>query len=128
MLLTLLALPLLALDCPALRRGSTFEVRPGVSANLRQTGNETFTLGSGAQMIRASGECSTASNDDPAAVVANFNFDGWRDVALRSGTYVITGYYDLYLYRPQIRMFQKSQYSGSQEFTFAGNSFPEPDS
>ena len=128
MLLTLLALPLLSLDCPALRRGSTFEVRPGVSASLRQTGDERFILRTGAQALQARGECSTASNDDSAAVVADFNFDGWRDVALRSATYVITGYYDLYLYRPQTRMFQKNQYSGSQDFTFAGNSFPEPDS
>lgn len=137
MLLALLALAPTELSCAALRKGVRFEVRPGVSATLRLTGDKRFalrqftsrqfTLRTGAQTVQITGECSTASADDPAAVVADFNFDGWQDVAVRTGTYVIAGFYDLFLYRPAIRSFQKNQYGGSQAFNFAGNSFPSPD-
>lgn len=111
MFLTLLALPLLQLDCAALRRGSTFELRPGVSATLRQTGNERFTLSTRSHTVRASGDCNPDFEMD--ALVADFNFDGWRDVAVPTGTGYggVNTFYELYFYRPQSRTFQKSQYT-----------------
>lgn len=117
MLLTLLALPLLQLDCAALRRGSTFELRPGVSATLRQTGNERFTLSIRSHTVRASGDCNL--NFGMNALVADFNFDGWRDVAMPTSTGYggVNTFYELYFYRPQSRTFQKSRYTDALKST-----------
>ena len=115
MLFTLLALPLLHLDCPALRRGTAFEVRPGVSASLRQTGDERFILSTGSQALRATGNCNPEFEMD--ALVADFNFDGWRDVPIDTGYGGVNTFYDLYFYRPQSRTFQKSRYAD----TLSGN-------
>ena len=73
MLLALLALPLLQLGCTALRGGVSFEVGPRVSATLKQTQDERFTLQSGVQVLQLSGECN--SDFGMNALVADFNFD-----------------------------------------------------
>jgi hypothetical protein len=113
MLLTLLALPLLQLDCPALRRGTTFEVGPGLRAALKQTGDARFTLSTGTQSLQATGDCNP--NFGMNALVADFNFDGWRDVAVPDSTGYggVNTFYTLYFYRPASRAFQKSRYGGA---------------
>ena len=127
MLLTLLALPLLHLDCPALRRGTTFEVRPGVSATLKQTGDEHVSLGTGSQTLQATGNCNSDFHMD--ALVADFNFDGYRDVAVPTDTGYggVNTFYELYFYRPASRTFQKTRYrDDSNDHAIRANLSPDP--
>lgn len=126
MLLTLLALPLLHFGCPALRRGVVFEVRPGVSATLRQTGDERFTLGTSSHTVLASGDCNP--DFEMNALMADFNFDGWRDVAVPTNTGYggVNTFYDLYFYRPASRTFQKSRYTDApDDHGVRANLFPD---
>lgn len=126
----LLALPPLApneFSCAALRRGVSFEPRPGVKATLKLSGNGNFTLQTGRQKLQLSGECATEPDLDPTAVADDFNFDGRKDVIVRTSTSNITGFYDLYLYRPQTGTFEKNRYDGSADFDVAGNGSPSVD-
>ena len=125
MILTVLALPLLQIGCPALRRGIRFEVRPQVSAILKQIQDERFTLQSGAKVLRLSGEC--RSDFGMKALVADFNFDGWRDLALPSGTGYggVNTFYTLYFYRPRTGTFQKSRYDDTTETGIRANLEPD---
>ena len=111
MLLALLALAPTELSCAALRTGVRFEVRPGVSATLRLTGSERFTLRTGTSVLQVNGNC----NPDflMNALVTDFNFDGWQDVAVPTGTGYggVNTFYDLYFYRPGSRTFQKSRFT-----------------
>ncbi|WP_424950006.1 SH3 domain-containing protein [Deinococcus sp.] len=127
MLLTLLALPLLHLDCPALRRGAGFEMRPGIRAGLRQTDDERFTLSTGSQTLQATGNCNPEFNMN--VLVADFNFDGYRDVAVPTDTGYggVNTFYTLYFYRPASRTFQKTRYRDDQnDHAIRANLSPDP--
>ncbi|WP_407570027.1 XAC2610-related protein [Deinococcus altitudinis] len=126
----LLALPPLApneFSCAALRRGVSFEVRPGVKATLKLSGSSNFSLQTGRQKLQLSGQCATEPGLDLTAVADDFNFDGRKDLIIRTSTSNITGFYDLYLYRPRTGTFEKNRYDGSAEFDVVGNGSPSVD-
>ncbi|MGY2894064.1 SH3 domain-containing protein [Deinococcus sp. UYEF24] len=127
MALTTLAPPVLELRCADLKRGVTLDIRPGVSAKLKQLDDESFRLQTGNTAVRASGECNPEFG--MTALLADFNFDGWRDLALPSGTGYggVNTFYTLYFYRPASRTFQKSRFTEAlNDLNIRANLIPDP--
>lgn len=127
MALTTLAPPVLELRCTDLQRGVTLDIRPGVSARLKQLDDESFNLQTGNTAVRASGECNPEF--EMTALFADFNFDGWRDLALPSGTGYggVNTFYTLYFYRPATRTFQKSRFTDAlNDLNIRANLVPDP--
>jgi len=63
------------------------------------------------------------------ALVADFNFDGWRDVAVPtdSGYGGVNTFYTLYFYRPGDGTFQKSRFSAAPgDLSIRANLLPDP--
>lgn len=122
-----MALSLMHLNCAALQRGAAFEVRPGVNARITQTAEDRFQLHVGSHTLRVGGTC----NPEFAmgALVADFNFDGWRDVAVPTNTGYggVNTFYTLYFYRPGDRSFQKSRFSDAlNDLSIRANLIPDP--
>lgn len=122
-----MALSLLHLNCAALQRGAAFEVRPGVPARITQTADERFQLHVGSHTLRVGGTCT--SEFAMEALVSDFNFDGWRDVAVPTDTGYggVNTFYTLYFYRPGDRTFQKSRFSAApNDLSIRANLVPDP--